>query len=1632
MLAGIIHNVTVQKKETLPTEHETYVNVHSPSSKFDRFVSHLVFQGHTYSPPSNSPPQKGKEKKSPLEYIEICFPASQDFSNDSSPTYPPTFSCKSHLSTVTILKPAVPPKLLSESLSRLPYSSIGKANRIARRLSIFPNEEDGRQLVELLSTDPSIDSTLVFPAIFHLLSSSECFTRKAGYDLIVNTLLYCSDISNLDWSSCFSAMKCFGLESDLAAQESQLKALESLIQFQGRYTKPFQIIDCLIGWIWRDHKVIVADIDTLLRIDDLILGIINNDGDVEDFEVEAILHRYCTSLDNTMQKRSDYSELQIPLQVKASRFIAFLECSYKHHALSEACIVSCSKTLFKLFHYTNTPRTPTPSMIEGHTPMTPQTLHERATHQFYQLYDNKYHDLAISRAFKSCLMALDGCQDVNLAMGAICLLRKLFWRDFTRNSEGVWTDPSDPFLSPILRNVLPFLSSIPIVWKDHDGSEDIIYTLGLIVEEVVHHWRYGRASPLASFVGSCIMGFTGLIKEQLDKDAHSNLSLSDQGQAAKETGILQRLLHLPISTSVMDPSLDDILISMANHLSDETLAQIIERSKERWDLDIGLSQWINRLHLLLRLYRTQNRDLPNSRCAIMSYLSQLYEDVAVIDDFETDVTQLMISTLEESLPLECHQEVLISASNVLSKVMIISVSSGKPYWEKVCKIWEKLALQENSTTITRKLAITSLIVTFNRLAFKPPQSVTTEDANRDQTVETFKASKTLLRTLVYLVGLDCDGSGASKCPILPCPQSRLLILQWLLRLRVDAKHHIFAVKEQLPETLPMAKLAHRTADVDEAVEASNMEDAHLDERVRERRRQRIQVRRGTDPPSPVNIFHVESLSSSYQMLWRYPEVVNEELFDGTMVPYSAMTTFASHQNARGGNWLPISYYVRKICDILEIDTDWEIISYILCHFPLQLANKHLFCGDAVAGVIRRLVKVVCTAISQDRLHNNLKATIHRSIGPDNIRAMLYETLTMLVSYRRRFEFTGDHLEQESRALKTNIISSLVEGLGTTVISAKPSLQALSLIIFAMPKYLSNFTPKIVERLSRTMTNPDMAIYILEFLVTLGYYQVHHCGNSFRSVDYQRVFGVALMYIAHHYRPNGSTITTSDGRQSFSLAQHVLNTAFHVIYTWFFRIKFEDRSQYASYITSQLIGANRANSSLEPSTIVCLDWIARYTYGNADPKTCPTFMYRWIVCPEAPDNWQYSIRQDWTVKHNLELSNLERAAAFKLGDSIITMSTIKSRPGWIRLISRRPSCFVELICHVESERRGFRFKPVALASDDQPERENLLPDKETLITLLNEQFYDKYNVKDILRRDPVSGLAWDPSVDFPQPENEVIFPNMLAPLISPYSSHTTQQLQQFPDWRVLKSTLQLIDLCPVIDGHKAGVIYVAPGQKSEEDILSNRHGSPAYQRFLKKLGRLLNLSNELDVYMGGLNAKQHGEYGLGWWDDASQLIFHVATFMPNKDGNIWKKQEIGNDAVKVVWNDGGSPYHFDTIHSEYNLINIIIEPHTLVPQAAYEDDPHTTGFFKVIMQTRPGIPKVTAIGDFKIVSANNLPRLIRLSCILASLFCNAWVETGMDQGEPQKLVTSWQRRLELIRKTEKYLPKEEGDGKFTGT
>ena len=154
----------------------------------------------------------------------------------------------------------------------------------------------------------------------------------------------------------------------------------------------------------------------------------------------------------------------------------------------------------------------------------------------------------------------------------------------------------------------------------------------------------------------------------------------------------------------------------------------------------------------------------------------------------------------------------------------------------------------------------------------------------------------------------------------------------------------------------------------------------------------------------------------------------------------------------------------------------------------------------------------------------------------------------------------------------------------------------------------------------------------------------------------------------------------------------------------------------------------------------------------------------------------------------------------------------------------------------------------------------------------------------------------------------------------------------PDDPATDRVLRAMDLTPVLDFHKIGLLYVGHAQTTEQEILSNTTGSAAYMRFLSCLGELVLLRGQQEVYTGGLDRQndEHGKYAYVWRDTIKQIVFHTATLMPNREDDpncSMKKALIGNDWVHIVFNESNRPYEFGTIASQFNFVNIVISPHS---------------------------------------------------------------------------------------------------------
>jgi len=291
-------------------------------------------------------------------------------------------------------------------------------------------------------------------------------------------------------------------------------------------------------------------------------------------------------------------------------------------------------------------------------------------------------------------------------------------------------------------------------------------------------------------------------------------------------------------------------------------------------------------------------------------------------------------------------------------------------------------------------------------------------------------------------------------------------------------------------------------------------------------------------------------------------------------------------------------------------------------------------------------------------------------------------------------------------------------------------------------------------------------------------------------------------------------------------------------------------------------------------------------------------------------------------------------------------------------------------------------------------------------------------------DPITGYVWSGTAPSQRRKEVAVDPAYFPLQLSAHPSYlNAPYLRRVEDMSTLPSFFRALDRIPVIDTHKVGIMYVAPGQTQEREILRNSHGSPAYTRFLEGIGRLINLREQGDVYAGGLNPDEDGEYAYAWWDDIGQILYHTATMMPSHPGDeysINKKRHIGNDYVRIVWNDSGTPYDFNTLATQFQFVNIVIEPHSLGAIAAFSNNIHENEYFKVTVQRAPGMAEFTPVGEFKLISAENLSLLVRQLSLLADWFASVFEQTQCDTARIE-MTTNWHARLQAIKRFQKQLP-----------
>ncbi|KAF2397120.1 hypothetical protein EJ06DRAFT_482407 [Trichodelitschia bisporula] len=663
--------------------------------------------------------------------------------------------------------------------------------------------------------------------------------------------------------------------------------------------------------------------------------------------------------------------------------------------------------------------------------------------------------------------------------------------------------------------------------------------------------------------------------------------------------------------------------------------------------------------------------------------------------------------------------------------------------------------------------------------------------------------------------------------------------------------------------------------------------------------------------------------------------------------------------------LKITHWLETVIGLLQYpETDWEIYSYVVVHLGAQLGNQNLF--RAASPQIQLLRAVLCEQIRASSFHDPPSYT---SLKKADVAICLFHVLTMLISYRTQF----------SKGEQDEIVRALTLGIGSWDRTSKWCIHALSVCCHELRSSTSKCLDIIVQKMSQIITQPQIAIHILEFLTGLA--RMPELYKNFSQEEYKMVFGVSFRYLQYSRdqkekeasqplaRPSRAAVMRhsdsfrelrqqSDqdsrpniGSPSDDLPQYVHALAYHVITFWFMALKLQDRPIYKPWIAEKLAFTDKfGNYDFEEQALVTLDMMDKIAFSDRDETVYkPDFA--------KPADGEVS-RRTWIV-----------------GLSFLTIETA-GRTGLSQITHRRPS--------------GTKYHILQPSLTSPPRHQ---------VPLTVGLEYGAF------RSSAYTGVLPDD-----------ILQESYAPLtIAAPPGWINERPIPLPDDDMTRRALSSFDLNPTVDGHKVGVIYIAPGQTSEAEILANTYGSADYTSFVSALGTLMRLKDARFNTQGlDRHGDSDGKYTYAWRDRATEIVFHATTMMPTDleyDPQCTKKKShIGNDFVNVVWNESGLPFKFDTFPSAFNYVYIIITPETAPSFVSLRTTDRLSYVYKVQVVSRPGFPEISSAAEAKLLTFRALPSFIRFLALNASVFSLVWANREHDDH-----FSPWRNRLREIKR-----------------
>ncbi|KAL8952571.1 MAG: hypothetical protein Q9222_001525 [Ikaeria aurantiellina] len=612
------------------------------------------------------------------------------------------------------------------------------------------------------------------------------------------------------------------------------------------------------------------------------------------------------------------------------------------------------------------------------------------------------------------------------------------------------------------------------------------------------------------------------------------------------------------------------------------------------------------------------------------------------------------------------------------------------------------------------------------------------------------------------------------------------------------------------------------------------------------------------------------------------------------------------------------------------------------------------------GNISQVERLHDLIVSQLQQGNFFEPPVHSGLKKGDVALCLYHTLTILIGYTAWFQTQK----------MTDIVNTFLLGIGMWDRTAKSCIHSLALCCHELPKAVDRCLPKILNKMSQIIGQSHLAMDILEFLARLARLPAAH--QSITQEHRRTIFGICINHL-HQSR---------EKRQAADdLANHKSSNR---------------HSNFSGEVASPSVDAMAMRKDLP-----------EYVYALAYHVITVWFLATAIENRPEHVGW---------IAKNLAWKN-ERGEEILEEQSQVTLDMMH-RTGYLDLgETTRPS--MALRGEPEANTRTWLIGLCIVTMEtDAVDGVTLITKRQasgTTYSTYQQHFAQlpPHHVE-VRHRASTSNIRVPPCI---YPHHVLL---QLCSTISP-SPIPTQPIV-LPEDDQSRRAIATFDRIDTVDGHKAGVIYIGPGQTKEKEILANVAGSGAFDAFLQALGTKVQLQGATFNTQGlDRNTNMDGMYTYAWRDRVTEIVFHIPTMMPTdieRDPHCAnKKRHTGNDFVNVIFNESGIPFRFDTMDSAFNYVNIIIVPEQVTtpqPPGSTTNIPRVDGgekvyYFRVQLLCDPSLPDISPAATPKIVSASTLPGYVRQLTLSASVFCLVWSNRGGEH------ISNWRARLREIRR-----------------